>query len=190
MAKDHDKTNVTSLPLAERKPMALDEAALEAARHSLDQGAATPSSGPWRSELIKLLNDSLATELVCVLRYKRHHFTAQGLASPKIAEEFLVHATEEAAHADRLARRIVQLGGEPDFSPDTLSQRSHASYDESSELKSMIRANLIAERVAIEAYTQIIALVGDKDSTTRRLLEDILADEQGHAEELKDWLAK
>jgi bacterioferritin len=178
------------LPLAERKPMALDEAALEAARHSLDQGAATPSSGPWRSELIKLLNDSLATELVCVLRYKRHHFTAQGLASPKIAEEFLVHATEEAAHADRLARRIVQLGGEPDFSPDTLSQRSHASYDESSELKSMIRANLIAERVAIEAYTQIIALVGDKDSTTRRLLEDILADEQGHAEELKDWLAK
>ena len=101
-----------------------------------------------------------------------------------------MHANEESAHADRLARRIVQLGGEPDFSPDTLSQRSHAAYDESSELKSMIRANLIAERVAIEAYSQIIALVGDKDSTTRRLLEDILADEQGHAEELKDWLAK
>jgi len=190
MAKNQDTSNVTTLPLAERKPMTLDDAALEAARHSLDQGAVTPSSGPWRSELIKLLNDSLATELVCVLRYKRHHFTAQGLASPKIAEEFLVHATEEAAHADRLARRIVQLGGEPDFSPDTLSQRSHAEYDESSELKSMIRANLIAERVAIEAYTQIIALIGDQDSTTRRLLEDILADEQGHADELKDWLAK
>ena len=190
MAKDHDKTNVTTLPLPERSPMTLDEAALEAARRSLEDGAVTPSLGPWRAELVKLLNDALATELVCVLRYKRHHFTAQGLASPKIAEEFLVHATEEAAHADRLARRIVQLGGEPDFSPDTLSQRSHASYDESSELKSMIRANLIAERVAIEAYTQIIALVGAKDSSTRRLLEDILADEQGHADELKDWLAK
>jgi len=101
-----------------------------------------------------------------------------------------VHAQEEAAHADRLARRIVQLGGEPDFSPDTLLSRSHAQYDESPDLKAMIRANLIAERVAIEAYTQIIALVGTKDSSTRRLLEDILADEQGHADELKDWLAK
>jgi bacterioferritin len=139
--------------------------------------------------LVKLLNDSLATELLCVLRYKRHHFTAEGLASPKIAEEFLVHANEEAAHADRLAKRIVQLGGEPDFSPDTLSQRSHAAYDESKDLKSMIKANLIAERVAIEAYSQLIALVGDQDSTTRRLLEDILSDEQEHAEELKDWLA-
>jgi len=136
MAKDHDTSNVKTLPLAERKPMALDDAAIEAARHSLDDGAVTPSQGPWRAELVKLLNDSLATELVCVLRYKRHHFTAQGLASPKIAEEFLVHAQEEAAHADRLAKRIVQLGGEPDFSPDTLVVRSHAQYDESPELKS------------------------------------------------------
>jgi len=190
MAKDHDKTNVKTLPVPERRPMTLDEAALEAARHGLEDGAVTPSQGPWRAELIKLLNDSLATELVCVLRYKRHHFTAQGLASPKIAEEFLVHAEEEAAHADRLAKRIVQLGGEPDFSPDTLLSRSHAQYDESLDLNAMIRANLVAERVAIEAYTQIIALVGAKDSSTRRLLEDILADEQGHAEELKDWLAK
>jgi bacterioferritin len=190
MAKDHDKTNVKTLPTPERRPMTLDEAALEAARHGLEDGAVTPSQGPWRAELIKLLNDSLATELVCVLRYKRHHFTAQGLASPKIAEEFMVHAQEEAAHADRLAKRIVQLGGEPDFSPDTLLSRSHAQYDESPDLKAMIRANLIAERVAIEAYTQIIALIGAKDSSTRRLLEDILADEQGHADELKDWLAK
>jgi bacterioferritin len=190
MGKDHDKTNVKKLPPPQRRPMTLDESALEAARQSLEDGAVTPSQGPWREELIKLLNDSLATELVCVLRYKRHHFTAEGLASPKIAEEFLVHAQEEAAHADRLARRIVQLGGEPDFSPDTLLARSHAQYDASSELKAMIRANLVAERVAIEAYTQIIALIGADDSTTRRLLEDILADEQGHAEELKDWLAK
>lgn len=190
MAKDHDKSRLKALPLPERRPMALDEDALEAARHSLEQGSATPRHGRWRAELVQLLNAALATELVCVLRYKRHHFTAQGLASPKIAEEFLVHAQEEAAHADRLARRIVQLGGEPDFSPDTLLSRSHAQYDASTDLRAMIRANLIAERVAVEAYTQIIALVGAQDSSTRRLLEDILADEQGHAEELEDWLAE
>ena len=169
--------------------LALDMAAIDAARRSLDQGAVTPHYGPWREDIIALLNDSLATELVCVLRYRRHHFTAEGLASPKIAEEFLVHANEEQGHADRLARRIVQLGGEPDFSPDTLSGRSHAEYDESSDLKAMIRANLVAERVAIESYSQLITLIGDKDVTTRRLIEDILADEQEHADELKDWLA-
>ena len=169
--------------------MALNEAAIDAARRSLDEGAVTPNSGPWRQDIIKLLNDSLATELVCVLRYKRHHFTAQGLSSPKIAEEFMVHAMEETAHADKLAKRIVQLGGSPDFSPDSLSGRSHAAYDDSSDLKAMIRANLIAERVAIEAYSQIIGLIGDKDPATRRLLVDILTDEQEHAEELSDWLA-
>ncbi|HET9977258.1 MAG TPA: ferritin-like domain-containing protein [Burkholderiaceae bacterium] len=168
--------------------MQLDTAAIDAARRSLDQGAVTPNSGPWREDIIRLLNDSLATELVCVLRYRRHHFTAAGLSSPKIADEFLVHSNAEAAHADRLAQRIVQLGGEPDFSPDSLTGRSHAAYDDASDLKAMIRANLIAERVAIETYSQIIGLIGDKDSTTRRLLEDILADEQEHADELKDWL--
>jgi len=189
MAAKHQHSNVKPLPLVDQEPMVLDEAAIDAARRSLDQGAVTPSYGPWRAAIVKLLNDSLATELVCVLRYKRHHFTADGLASPKIAEEFLVHANEESGHADRLAKRIVQLGGEPDFSPDSLSGRSHAAYDDSSDLKSMIKANLIAERVAIESYSQIIALIGDKDPTTRRLLEDILSDEQGHADELKDWLA-
>lgn len=174
---------------AQRAPMVLDEKALEAVRHEIDQGGLTPHSSPFRADLVKLLNDSLATELICVLRYKRHYFTAEGMASPKIAEEFLVHANEEAAHADRLAKRIVQLGGEPDFSPDSLTRRSHADYDESKDLKSMIKANLVAERVAIEAYSQLIALVGDQDSTTRRLLEDILSDEQEHAEELRDWLA-
>jgi len=188
MAAKQAPSNVKPLPVADDAPMRLDEAAIDAARRSLDQGAVTPSYGPWREDVIKLLNDSLATELVCVLRYKRHHFTAAGLASPKIAEEFLVHANEESGHADRLAQRIVQLGGEPDFSPDSLSGRSHAAYDDSSDLKAMIKANLIAERVAIETYSQIIALIGDKDSTTRRLLEDILADEQEHADELKDWL--
>jgi bacterioferritin len=177
-------------PLPVPGRLTLDEAALDAARRSLEQGSVTPHYGPWREDIVRLLNDSLATELVCVLRYKRHHFTAQGLASPKIAEEFMVHATEEAGHADRLAQRIVQLGGEPDFSPDSLTRRSHAEYDASLDLKEMIRANLIAERVAIEGYSQMIDLIGDKDSTTRRILEDILADEQKHADELSDWLTE
>ncbi len=166
----------------------LDTQALDAARHSLDDGAVTPGYGPWRQAVVNLLNEALATELVCVMRYKRHHFTAHGLASPQIAAEFMVHANEEAAHADRLAERIVQLGGEPDFNPDGLLQRSHADYDTSSSLKAMVRANLIAERVAVESYRQMIALIGDKDPTTRRLLEDILRDEEEHADELKDLL--
>jgi bacterioferritin len=188
MANKDGISNVKKLPVAEQPHMQLDKSALEAAKQSLEQGAITPSYGPWREDIIKLLNDSLATELVCVLRYKRHYFTAQGLASSKIADEFLVHANEESGHADRLAQRIVQLGGEPDFSPDSLSGRSHADYNDSQDLKSMIKSNLIAERVAIEAYSQLIVMIGDKDSTTRRLLEDILSDEQEHAEELKDWM--
>ena len=168
----------------------LDEAAIQAAKSSLDDGAVTPhNNGPWVQDIIKLLNDSLATELVCVLRYKRHHYMADGLSSPAIAAEFLVHAQEEQAHADRIAERITQLGGEPDFNPATLLQRSHADYNASNDLKEMIRANLIAERVAIEAYSQMVDLIGDKDPTTKRLVEQILNDEQEHAEELKTWLA-
>lgn len=173
---------------APANPLTLDEAGVSAARKSLDDGAITPAYGPHRDAILKLLNDSLATELVCVLRYKRHHFMASGVSSPKIAEEFLVHANEESAHADRIARRIVQLGGEPDFSPATLLQRSHADYDDSNDLKTMIRVNLVAERVAVETYRQMIELIGHKDPTTRRMLEDILADEEEHADELKDWL--
>ena len=168
--------------------MNLDEAALKSVRSSLDQGAITPAYGPHREAIVRLLNDALATELVCVLRYKRHHFMASGLSSPRIAEEFMVHANEESAHADRIAQRIVQLGGEPDFSPATLLQRSHADYDESNDLKTMVRVNLIAERIAVESYRQMISLLADKDPTTRRMLEDILADEEEHADELKDWL--
>ena len=178
-AQDHDTGRLT-----------LDKAALKAAKSSLDDGAMTPhTSGPWVQDVIRLLNESLATELVCVLRYRRHHYMASGLASPAIAAELLVHAQEEQAHADSLAARIVQLGGEPDFNPATLLERSHADYDESSELKDMLRANLIAERVAIEAYSQMVDLIGDKDPTTRRLLEQILNDEQVHAEEIATWLA-
>lgn len=173
-----------------RTPLKLDEAGLEAARSHLDEGAVTPAYGPWRDDIVKLLNGALATELVCVLRYRRHHFMADGLESPAIAEEFLVHANAELGHADRLAQRIVQLGGEPDFNPVGLLDRSHAGYDEVDDLKAMIRSNLVAERVAVETYRQMIRLVADKDSTTRRLLEDILADEEEHADELKDWMAR
>jgi bacterioferritin len=169
-------------------PMALDEQGLAAARKNLQDGAMTPAYGPWRDSIVALLNEALATELLCVLRYRRHHFTADGLDSPRIADEFMVHANEELGHADRLAERIVQLGGKPDFNPGSLSERSHADYDDSTDLNAMIRANLVAERVAVESYRQMIELIRDKDSTTRRLLEDILADEEEHADELSDWL--
>lgn len=170
--------------------LVLDEAGLEAAKNSLSDGAITPAYGPHRDAIVKLLNDALATELVCILRYKRHHYTAKGVASPKIAEEFMVHAQEETQHSESIAERIVQLGGEPNFSPDSLSSRSHAEYDESKDLQDMIRANLVAERIAVETYHQMITLIGDKDPTTRRMLEAILADEEEHADELSDWLEK
>ena len=180
----NNMTNMTN----SSSELTLDEAALNAVRSGLEQGAITPAYGPHREAIVKLLNDALATELVCVLRYKRHHFMASGLSSPRIADEFMVHANEESAHADRIAQRIVQLGGEPDFSPTTLLQRSHADYDESNDLKTMVRVNLIAERIAVETYRQMISLLADKDPTTRRMLEDILAEEEEHADELKDWL--
>ena len=184
--------NDLSTPMADApdtQTMTLDESALDAAAtRDLEDGAITPSYGPHRDAIVKLLNDALATELVCVLRYKRHYFTADGRESPAIADEFLVHAKEEAAHGDLIAERIVQLGGSPDFSPSTLLSRSHAKYDESSDLKAMVRANLVAERIAVEAYRQMIHLVGEKDPTTRRMLEGILAQEEEHADELKDWL--
>ncbi|UCV00195.1 ferritin-like domain-containing protein [Acidovorax radicis] len=172
------------------KGMTLDMQALHAAATDLDDGAVTPAFGPHRDAIVRLLNDALATELVCVLRYKRHHFTAHGMASPAIANEFMVHANEEAAHADQIAKRIVQLGGEPDFNPDTLVSRSHAKYDTALDLREMVRANLVAERIAVEAYRQMIALIGDKDPTTKRMFEGILADEEEHADEMKDLLER
>lgn len=175
----------------ESQALELDmEAVRKAGTADLDDGAVTPGYGPYREAIIKLLNSALATELVCVLRYKRHHFTADGLESPAIAAEFLEHANEEAAHADRIAERIVQLGGSPDFNPASLLERSHADYDECTDLKGMLRANLVAERIAVESYRQMVELIGDKDPTTRRMLEGVLAEEEEHADELSDWLRR
>ena len=176
---------------AKNATLELDHDALRAAGTSnLDKGAVTPSSGPYREAIIKLLNGALATELICILRYKRHHFTAHGLASPAIAAELMVHAQEETAHSDLLAQRIVQLGGEPDYSPAGLEERSHAQYDDSTDLQEMLKANLVAERIAVEAYRQMINLIGDKDPTTKRMLEEILKDEEEHADEISDWLER
>ena len=154
------------------------------ARQGIEQGPITDAYGADRERVIEVLNEALATELVCVLRYKRHYFTATGLNSAPVAAEFLQHANEEQAHADRIASRITQLQGEPNFDPVGLADRSHSEYDSSTELLEMVKEDLIAERVAIESYSEIIRWLGDKDSTTRRLLEDILAMEEEHADDL------
>ncbi len=168
----------------------LDEEAIDRARSSIEDGAVTREDNPWRTQIIELLQGALATELVCVLRYKRHHFTAKGLSAPAVADEFMEHAQEETAHSDHIAQRIVQLGGKPNYNPATLLQNSHADYDESTELLAMIRSNLVAERVAVETYRQMVEMIGDKDPTTRRMLVDILGQEEEHADELSDLLAQ
>jgi bacterioferritin len=154
------------------------------ARQNIESGAVTPGYGADREEVIRLLNGALATELVCYLRYKRHYFVADGIHAEPVAAEFLEHATQEQQHADQIAERIVQLGGSPDFSPDGLAARSHAQYVEGGSLSDMIRENLIAERIAIESYREIAQYIGEKDSTTRRLMEEILATEEEHANDL------
>ncbi len=141
-----------------------------------------------RKEVIKLLNEALATELVCVPRYKRHFFMAKGINSDSVKAEFQAHATEEMTHADRLAKRIIELGGEPNFSPDGMSGRSHAEYVEGDTLNSMIKENLIAERIAIESYREMILYLADHDSTTQQMLKEILAVEEEHAEDLASLL--
>ncbi len=154
------------------------------ARKHIEDGAVTDGYNGDRQAVLAMLNGALATELVCVLRYKRHHFMAEGIHASAVAAEFLVHAEEESGHADRLAKRIVQLGGAPDFSPDTLSARSHAEYVEGVTLEDMIRENLVAERIAIDSYREMITVIGDTDPTTRRMLIEILEVEEDHADEL------
>jgi len=159
------------------------------ARQDIESGAVTPGYEGNPETVVRLLNEALATEIVCTLRYRRHYFMAKGIHSESVAAEFLEHATQEAEHADQLAERIVQLGGAPDFNPQTLVERSHAEYVEGDGLLSMIKENLIAERIAIESYRAIVHMLGDKDSTTRRLLEGILATEEEHAEDLSSLMA-
>ncbi|KIQ95981.1 ferritin-like domain-containing protein [Lysobacter sp. A03] len=170
-------------------PFATDLATIrERARQHIEKGAITDSYTADREVVIRLLNEALATELVCVLRYKRHYFMASGLMADSIKAEFLEHAREEEEHGDMLAERIVQLGGEPDFNPDILSKRAHAEYVEGTDLRDMVKEDLVAERIAIDSYRQIINYIGDKDTTTKRILESILAQEEEHADELSDML--
>jgi bacterioferritin len=159
------------------------------AREHIEQGAVTSEYGADRETVIKMLNEALATEIVCVLRYKRHYFMAQGLQAKSIADEFLEHAIEEQLHADEICKRITQLNGEPNLSPEGLLSRSHSEYVEGKSLLDMLREDLIAERVAIESYTEMIRFLGDGDITTRRMLEGILAKEEEHAEDLQNLLA-
>lgn len=158
------------------------------ARDHIENGAVTPGYMADKEVVLNLLNDALATELVCVLRYRRHYFMADGLLAEAIKKEFLVHSTEEQAHADKIAERIVQLGGEPDFDPKGLLSRSHSEYVPGESLESMIKEDLIAERVAIESYREMINYLENRDHTTRRLFEGILAVEEEHAEELSSML--
>ena len=159
------------------------------ARQHIEEGAVTDGYRANRDTVIKILNEALATEIVCVLRYKRHYFMAQGIHADPIATEFLQHANEEQGHADELASRIVQLGGSPNFSPEGLLARSHSEYVEGTTLLDMIKEDLVAERVAIDSYTEMIRYVGDNDITTRRMLEGILAVEEEHADDLSSFLA-
>jgi bacterioferritin len=154
------------------------------AREHIEQGAVTAGYAANRDTVVKLLNEALATEIICMLRYKRHFYMASGIHAESVAAEFAEHAAEEQRHADQLAERIVQLGGEPDFSPEGLATRSHAEYVEGKDLKDMIREDLVAERIAIDSYREMANYMGDQDPTTRRLMEEILAKEEEHADDL------
>ncbi len=175
--------------MATRKNLVIDaESIRKHARAHIDQGAVTEGYRADRTAVIKVLNESLATEIVCVLRYRRHYYMASGIHARSVAAEFLEHANEEQSHADQIATRIVQLGGAPDFSPYGLLARSHTEYVEGQGLVEMLEENLVAERIAIDTYHQIIEYLGNDDSTTRRMMEAILASEEEHAEDLSSLL--
>jgi bacterioferritin len=160
----------------------------EKARRHLEAGAVTPDIGANVEKAIQLLNDALATELVCVLRYTFHAIAGQGISSESVRAEFLEHAREEQRHAELIAERINQLGGRPDFNPDTLTRRSHSEYVEGNNLIDMIKEDLVAERIAIESYRGLVRFFADKDPTSRRLMEEILAKEEEHANDMHDLL--
>jgi len=162
----------------------------ERARQHIENGAVTSGYSADRETVIKLLNEALATEIVCVLRYRRHYFMASGINAESVAAEFLQHANEEQGHADQIAQRIVQLQGEPDFNPDGLLTRSHAEYIEGTTLIDMIKEDLVAERIAIDSYREMITYFGNQDPTSRRMMEEILAVEEEHADDLVNMLQK
>ncbi|HET6974189.1 MAG TPA: ferritin-like domain-containing protein [Pyrinomonadaceae bacterium] len=162
----------------------------ERARQHIENGAVTSGYSADRETVIKLLNEALATEIVCVLRYRRHYFMASGINAESVATEFLQHANEEQGHADQIAHRIVQLQGEPDFNPDGLLTRSHAEYVEGTTLVDMIKEDLVAERIAIDSYREMITYFGKQDPTSRRMMEEILAVEEEHADDLVNMLQK
>ncbi len=159
------------------------------ARQHIEKGAVTPGYQGNLETVLKLLNDALATEIVCVLRYKRHYHMARGIHAQAVAAEFQEHATEEQQHADTIAARIVQLGGAPDFAPDGLLMRSHSEYVAGESLVDMIREDLIAERIAIDSYAEMARYFGENDATSRRMVEGILAMEEQHADDLANLLA-
>ena len=160
------------------------------ARAHIEKGAVTDGYRAKRDTVLKILNEALATEIVCVLRYKRHYFMASGIASQSVAAEFLEHANEEQGHADQISQRIVQLGGAPNLSPDGMLTRSHSEYVEGENLLDMIKEDLVAERIAIDSYREMINYLGTDDPTTRRMLEEVLAKEEEHAEDLATLLAE
>ena len=173
---------------AKRPPLTDIKTLRERARRHTDKGAVTSGYAADREAVIAMLNEALATELVCVLRYKRHYFMATGIHAAPVAAEFLEHAAEEMSHADLIAKRIIELRGAPNFSPDGLAARSHAEYVEGDSLKGMIRENLVAERIAIESYREMLVYLGDQDPTTHRMLQEILASEEEHADDLSSLL--
>jgi bacterioferritin len=173
------------------KPFLTDiEAIRRRAREHIDKGAITAGYSADRATVIRLLNEALATEIVCVLRYKYHYFMASGINSQAVKVEFLEHAQQEQEHADRIAERITQLDGKPDFNPEGLLSRAHADYAEGVDLVDMIREDLVAERIAIDTYRAIVEYIGSDDPTTRRLMEEILAQEEEHAEDMATLLAQ
>jgi bacterioferritin len=176
---------------ASEGPFLLDMKEIRArARRNMEKGAVTAGNTSDRGQVLKILNQALATEIVCVLRYKRHQYMASGLSSEAIAQEFAKHASEEQGHADMIAERITQLDGEPDFNPAGLATRAHSEYVEGKTLVEMIQEDLVAERIAIETYTEIVRYLGDDDPTSRIMMEKILAMEEEHAEDMKNLLQR
>ena len=175
--------------MAKTKPFVSDiENIRKRARQDIDKGAMTAGYSADRETVVKLLNHALATELVCVLRYKFHYYMASGINSQAIKAEFLEHANEEQGHADQIAERITQLDGKPNLSPEGLLSRSHSDYVEGEDLVDMIKEDLVAERIAIDSYREMINYIGDRDTTTKRILEHVLAQEEEHADDMADLL--